>query len=84
MQTWKTLDSRRVEVDGLAFMKGVAQITTCVFLNIVAVLPKVPLKKGKIPFTFRVVVGFTWKKRKKRVLEICECHVCEAKILKTA
>lgn len=76
MQTWKTLDSRRVEANGLAFMKGEIQMKTCVFLNVVAVLLEVPLKKGKIPFIFRMVVGFRLKKR--TVLEICECHVCEA------
>lgn len=58
MQTWKTLDSRRVETSGLVFTKGEVQMTTCVLLNIVAVRLEVPLKKGKIPFTFRMVVGF--------------------------
>lgn len=70
-----------MEPNGPAFTIGEAQMTTCVFLNIVAVLPKVPLRKGKIPFTFRMVVDF---RLKKKVLEICECHVCKAEILKTA
>lgn len=52
MQTWKTLDRRRGETNRPAFMKEEVQMTTCV-LNIVAILPKVPLRKGKIPFTFR-------------------------------
>lgn len=58
MQTWKTLDRRRVEANRPAFRKGEVQMTTCVFLNVVAVLPQIPLSKGKIPFTFRMVVGF--------------------------
>lgn len=43
MQTWKTLDRRRVEANRPAFRKGEVQMTTCVFLNVVAVLPQIPL-----------------------------------------
>lgn len=57
-------------------------MTTCVFSNIVAILPKVPLRKGKIPFTFRW--WLVLYEKNKRMLEIWEFYVCEAEILKTA
>lgn len=79
MQTWKTLDRRRGETNRPAFMKEEVQMTTCV-LNIVAILPKVPLRKGKIPFTFRWCLVLYEKKD----AEDLECHVCEAEMLKTA
>ena len=66
MQTWKTLDRRRVEVNGPAFTTEVqfncwlisAKTTRVSFLNTVAVPSKIALRKGKLPFTFRMPVVF--------------------------